>query len=202
MRPTLVAMLLLAVAERAPAQDAGTLVGRWRSVKTSSAGIGAMYEFHPGGRIDFMPGVILPMDYRLEGDQLILPPDTAGGPEQKSTIQWTDDGRLRIVYNNQAAEEYQRQDAAQDSEHPLYGEWAGTRHMDGRAIGVRLFFFPSGKALLLLSFVTRQGTYAVAAGQLRAAFPPEGSLNGAFTVKDGLLSVTRPDGRVTQFVRY
>lgn len=54
---------------------------------TSQGGIGAMYEFGADGTIRFSPGAIMDMPYRLEGNQLILPPATTNGPEQKSTIE-------------------------------------------------------------------------------------------------------------------
>jgi hypothetical protein len=59
------------------------------SAETSRGGIGAMYEFRADGTMRFSPGAIVDMQYRLEGDQLILPPATTAGPEQKSTLQWS-----------------------------------------------------------------------------------------------------------------
>ena len=55
-------------------QSPVNLTGRWRSVETSQGGIGAVYQFHADGTVDFSPGAIVDMPYRLEGDQLILPP--------------------------------------------------------------------------------------------------------------------------------
>jgi hypothetical protein len=68
------------------AQPPVNLAGRWRSVETSKGGIGAVYQFHADGTIDFSPGAIVDMPYRVEGDQLILPPGTTNGPEIKSTL--------------------------------------------------------------------------------------------------------------------
>ena len=70
-----------AVGERAsPGQPQPSLIGRWRSVETSKGGIGAVYHFHADGTVDFSPGAIVDMPYRVEGDQVIFPPELPMDP--------------------------------------------------------------------------------------------------------------------------
>jgi hypothetical protein len=102
----------------------------------------------------------------------------------------------------QGFEEYQRQGAIVDRARPILGEWTGTREMDGSRVTVRLLFSASGKVLLLIPFTTQRGNYSARSGRLTASFAPKGSLDGAFTVSNGLLTITRSGGRVTQFIPY
>jgi hypothetical protein len=74
-------ILLLAIVPLFAADDASTkLLGRWRSLETSKGGVGAMFEFRKDGVVDYSPGVVVEMKYRIEGDQLVLPPATVNGP--------------------------------------------------------------------------------------------------------------------------
>ena len=194
-------VLVFAVAPFCAAQNGASLVGRWRSIETSKGGIGAMYQFHADGTVDFSPGAVVEMPYRVEGDQLIFPPATTTGPEQKSAIAFVGDHQLRVTAGG-GTEEYRRQGAVQDPANRLLGEWLTSRDMDGQRVSVRMFFYPTGKSLLLIAFLTQTGRYSVSNGRLVATFGGQPGLDGSFDVADGVLSINRSGGRVTKLARY
>jgi hypothetical protein len=196
----LLATLPLASGQQTSANSAAGLVGRWRSVETSKVGIGAVYEFYPNGTIDFSPGAIVDMPYRTEGDQLILPPDTTTGSEMKTTLTWPSNNVLRMSTQGQS-EEYQRQGAA-DPRDRLLGEWLTSREMDGQKMPTEMFFYPSGKSLLVIRFTTQHGRYTVTNGRLVAEFGGRVGLDGTFDITNGVLSLQRSNGRVTKLARY
>jgi hypothetical protein len=196
----LLATLPLASGQQTSANPAANLIGRWRSVETSKGGIGAVYQFRADGTIDFSPGAIVDMPYRVEGDQLILPPATTTGPEMKSTLTWPSNDVLRMSTQGQS-EEYQRQGKA-DPRDRLLGEWLTSREMDGQRMPVQMFFYPAGKSLLVIRFTTQHGRYSVTNGRLLAEFGGRTGLDGTFDITNGVLSLQRSGGRVTKLARY
>ena len=196
----LLATLPLASGQQTGANPAASLIGRWRSVETSKGGIGAVYEFRADGTIDFSPCAIVDMPYRLEGDQLILPPATTTGPEMNSTLTWPSNDVLRMSTQGQN-EEYQRQGKA-DPRDRLLGEWLTSREMDGQRMPVQMFFYPGGKSLLVIRFTTQHGRYSVTNGRLVAQFGGRTGLDGTFDIANSVLSIQRSGGRVTKLARY
>jgi hypothetical protein len=193
-------LLLLFALVVANAQSPANLTGRWRSVETSQGGIGAVYQFHANGTVDFSPGAIVDMPYRVEGDQLILPPGTTTGPEVKSTLMLSGDA-MRLSAEGHVTE-FRRRGNVQNLSDPLLGEWLGSREMDGRQMIEQMFFYPGGKSLLVILFTTQRGIYSTAAGRLVATFGGRAGLNGPFEISDGVLSIQRGGGRVTKLARY
>jgi hypothetical protein len=194
------ALLLFATLVLANGQVPAKLAGRWRSVETSKGGIGAVYQFHADGTFDFSPGAIVDMPYRVERNQLILPPATTNGPEIKSTLTVSGDVMRMSVEGHGA--EYHRQGAVHDPRDPLLGEWLGSREMDGRQMIEQMFFYPGGKSLLVILFTTQRGAYTVTNGRLVATVGGRVGLDGAFDIRDGVLSIHRSGGRVTKLARY
>jgi len=192
--------LPLALAQPPATSPAASLIGRWRSVETSKGGIGAVYKFNADGTLDFSPGAIVDMPYRVEGDQLILPPATTTGPEMKSTLTWPSNNVLRMSMQGQS-EEYQRQ-SAPDSRDRLLGEWLTWREMDGQKMPEQMFFYPGGKSLLVIRFTTQKGRYSVTNGRLVGELGGRVGLDGAFDFANGVLSIHRSNGRVTKLARY
>jgi hypothetical protein len=180
--------------------SASPLIGRWRSVITSKGGIGAIYQFNADGSLEFSPGAIVDMPYRVEGDQLILPPATTTGPEMKSTLTWPTNDVLRMSTQGQS-EEYLRQGAA-DPRNRLLGEWLTWGEMDGQRMPEEMFFYPAGKSLLVIRFKTERGRYSVTNGRLVGEIGGRVGLDGAFDFANGVLSIHRSNGRVTQLARY
>ena len=193
-------VLLLFALVLANAQSSANLTGRWRSVETSQGGIGAVYQFHADGTVDFSPGAIVDMPYRVEGDELILPPGTTNGPEIKSKLTVSGDA-LRLSAEGHLSE-YHRRGKVQNVSDPLLGEWLGSREMDGRQMIEQMFFYPGGKSLLVILFTTQRGIYSTADGRLVATFGGRAGLNGPFEISDGVLSIHRGGGRVTKLARY
>lgn len=193
-------LLLFALVVLANAQSPANLTGRWRSVETSQGGIGAVYQFHADGTVDFSPGALVDTPYRVEGDQLILPPATAGGPETKSKLTVSGDV-LRLAVESHVSE-YHRRGKVQDLRDPLLGEWLGSREMDGRQMIEQMFFYPGGKSLLVILFTTQHGIYSTTGGRLVATFGGRAGLSGPFDISEGVLSIHRGDGRVTKLARY
>lgn len=196
----LFAALRLATAQPPATTPAANLVGRWRSVETSKGGIGAIYQFNADGTLDFSPGAIVNMPYRVEGDQLILPPATTTDPEMKSTLTWPTNDVLRMSMQGQS-EEYQRQGAA-DPRDRLLGEWLTWREMDGHRMPAEMFFYPGGNSLLVIRFTSQKGRYSITNGRLVGEFGGRVGLDGTFDITDGMLSIHRSNGRVTKLARY
>jgi hypothetical protein len=196
----LLATLPSASGQQTSVSPAAPLIGRWRSVETSKGGIGAVYQFNTDGTLDFSPGAIVDMPYRVEGDQLILPPATTTGPEMKSTLTWPTNNVLRMSTQGQS-EEYQRQGAA-DPRDRLLGEWLTSREMDGQKMPTEFFFYPGGKSLLVIRFTTQKGRYSVTNGRLVGEFGGRVGLDGTFDFANGVISIHRSNGRVTKLARY
>jgi hypothetical protein len=125
---------VLSLASALPAQEAQSIVGRWRSVETSHGGIGAIVD----------------MPYRLEGDQIVFPPSTTTGPEEKSKLEWSGHDAFRM---DDIA--YSRQGSAPSATHPLTGEWTGAFQMDGKNMERRFIFDNAGHCLMLIAFLPR-----------------------------------------------
>ena len=196
----LFAGLPLAIAQPPATTPAANLIGRWRSVETSKGGLGVVYQFNANGSLDYSPGAIVDMTYRVEGDQLILPPATTTGPEMKSTLTWPTNDVLRMSMQGQS-EEYQRRSAA-DPHDRLLGEWFTWREMDGQRMPTEMIFYPNGNSLLVIRFTTQKGRYSVTNGRLVGEFGGRIGLDGPFDFANGVLSIHRSNGRVTKLSRY
>jgi hypothetical protein len=73
-----------------------TVIGRWRSLETSKGGIGGMFIFREDGTLEFSPGAVVEMKYRVEGNRLIMPPGTVNGPDQVWVIESLTKNELRL----------------------------------------------------------------------------------------------------------
>lgn len=188
---------VLSLAFALPAQETQTITGRWRSVETSRGGIGAMYEFRADGTFSFSPGAIVDMPYRLEGGEIVFPPATTTGPEQKSKVEWN--GRDAFRMNSIA---YSRTGAAPDASQLLTGEWTGTEQMDGKKVERRFIFDGRGHCLMLIAFLTQNGIYTARGGNLMARIHGASALSGTFSYANGVLSIHRTNGRITKLKKY
>jgi len=202
MRTPLLSLLTLSMAIAQPPvpNAAASLIGRWRSIETSKGGIGTVYQFRADGTFDFSPGAIVDMPYRMEGDQLIFPPETTTGPEMKSTVAWPSNDVMRMTMQGHS-EEYKRR-GAPDSRDRLLGEWLGSREMDGQRMPVQMFFYPAGRSLLVILFTTQHGRYSVTNGRLVGEIDGQASLDGTFDITNGVLSIYRSRSRVTKLAGY
>jgi hypothetical protein len=179
-------------------ESSSKIVGRWRSLETSKGGIGAMFEYRGDGTVGFSPGAIVETSYRIEAGQLVFPAATKDGPEQRQAIVWLGDDRLRLE-GMELARKGQRPDAS----NPIQGEWAGSREMDGRKLEIRHLFYPAGKSLLLIPFLTQQGSYSIMDGNIRIELPGRAAISGKYTVEGDVLTIPGPRGSgVSRFKRY
>ena len=184
------------------AQTPAGMTGRWRSAETSKGGIGAMYEFRADGSMSFSPGAIVEMPYRVEGNQLILPPATTNGPEQKSTLVWLSDDRFTLDLGTASAEAFVRQGSRRDAQDKLLGEWLTSRDLNGQKVVERMIFSAGNKCLLLIPFTTQSGRYTVTNGSLRAVLGGAVGLEGPVTAANGTLTIQRSGGRVLKLLAY
>jgi hypothetical protein len=181
-------------------QSSQGLVGRWRSVDVSKGGLGTTYEFRADGRVTSSLGATVEMPYRVEGDEIVLPSATKGGPEQRSRIAWRGDNNLRLIGSG-IDEAYQRSGQRADP-NKLIGEWVGSRDMGGSRVEVRFFFTGDGKSLLLIPFTTLPGRYATANGNLKVDWEQRGAETGTFKIDGAVLSLSMPGKPMVKLVRY
>jgi hypothetical protein len=192
------ALFLLAIAT-ANAALSDQIVGRWRSLGTSKDGIGAIYEFHANGDVDYSPGAVVEMTYRVEGDQLFLPTANAGGSEQKLKITWLGDNKVRLAPQSgspgdSAGSELTRKGERADSKNPILGEWAGTRDMGGHKLDMLWFFYAEGKGLFLMPFTPQHGHYTVKDSTIRLELPNTNPIQTKFEISGNVLTMGNPSG--------
>ena len=179
------------------------LIGRWRSLAVSQGGIGAIFEFHADGVVDYSPGAVVESEYRIEGDELVLPPATKDGGEQRQTIEWLGDDHFRLKAEKTAGDELSRSGARVDPKRPILGEWTGTREMAGQQLDLHWFFYANGKTLLVIPFVTQHGRYTTNKGTIRVELPNRDAVEGKFEVEGDMLILPGPHGTgQSRFTRY
>lgn len=201
-RVVLLFSLLFAAVASAQEDQSVKLLGRWRSVETSRGGIGSMLTFQKEGVVDYSPGAVVEMRYRVEGNELVLPPGTTNGPEQRQTMTWLDNDRLRLgLTEGQPGPELARKGSPSDSASPIVGEWSGVRDMGGNRVEVTYLFYPDGMGLLLIRFLTQRGSYSLGNGRIHLALPTRPSVDASFKVDGELLTLTT-NGRSETYKRY
>ena len=151
--------------------SSASIVGRWRSLETSKGGIGTTYLFHSDGTVDFGPGADVEMPWRIENDQIIFPPATVGGAEQKLTLKWLGLNKLHLATGDPGGAELTRVGDRTDAGNPIFGEWLENREMAGRKFEAHWFFYASGKGLFLMPFVTQHGHYTITDSALHIDMP-------------------------------
>jgi hypothetical protein len=172
------------------AQAQAGLTGRWRTTGTSKGGIGAMFELHDDGTLNFSPGAVVEMKYRIEGDQLILPPGTIDGPELHQKMEWVNADRLVL----DGVQTLSRQGPVPDVNNPIVGEWTAPYEMGGIKSHVRYLYGPGGKGLLLFPFAWKKGSYSVKGAAIRIDLPESAPIEGPFRVDGDVLTIPGPHG--------
>jgi hypothetical protein len=178
-------------------------VGRWRSLETTKRGIGAVIEFRPDGTADFSPGAVVEMPWRIEDNQLILPPETDGGAERKANLKWLGDNKLSLV-SEAAVIELARVGDRANADNPIIGEWI-QGHWVGLNLEARYLFYPGGKLLFLMPFAIQHGSYTISGSALHFSFPTWTPTPGNFRFKltDNVLTLSAPKGgNESHFARY
>jgi hypothetical protein len=181
--------------------SSASIVGRWRSLETSKGGLGAVYEFRPDGTVDFSPGAIVEMQWRVENNQLVVPPGTVGGDEQKYTLQWFSDSKLGLK-TEAGVTELTRLGERSHADKPIVGEWIEHREMAGRNLEAHWLFYLNSKLLFIMPFAIQHGSYTMSGSALHLKMPglrPE----SRFEVKDNLLIFSELQGsQKDRYVRY
>lgn len=95
----IVLMALAALPLRGADAPPQQLFGRWRSTQTSKGGIGWMLVFRADGTFDLSPGAVVEMPYRIASGELVFPPATTNGPEQRLKLQFTGKDQLKLLGN-------------------------------------------------------------------------------------------------------
>ena len=174
------------------------LMGRWRSFGTSSSGLGAMLTFHSNGVVDCIAGAVVDGTYRIEGDEMIVPPSSIKGPEvrQKMVFLGLDRLRMREV-------EWIRTGTAPDANHPILGEWTTRWEMSGRQGEARYLFYSAGKSLFLWPFVPLSpGRYSIKGSIMHLEVPDQPEAEGTFQIEGDVLTVPGPNGSSYRLQRY
>jgi hypothetical protein len=200
---TLVALVTLPGLMADPAPQ--NLLGRWRSVETSKGGIGSMLTFHSNGTVDYSPGAVVEMTYRIEDGQLIFPAATTTGPEQRQQMEFHGENRLDLTTKaggESATVNLTRKGAAPDAAHPILGEWVGSREMQGRQMEAHYLFYPAGKTLFLLPFLTQAGHFVIQGANMRLELPNHPAAEGRFRIEGDVLTTPSPSGGGYRFARY
>jgi hypothetical protein len=158
-----------------------------------------MLEFHADGSVDFSPGAVVESRYQIDGQQLVLRSETNEAPEQKTTIAFIGD-KLRLTSGG-VTTQFTRKGAQADPAHPIIGEWNGSRDMGGHQVQMHWLFYPSGKSLMLIPFLTDHGRFATEGATIRFELPRDPLPAGHFELNGNVLKL--PGRRtVSAYARY
>ena len=178
------------------------IVGRWFSLERSKGGIGQVCEFRSDGTVDYSIGAVVDMPWRIENNQLILPPATTDGPEQKYMLKWLGDNKLRLEAEGSATELARVGDRS-DAGNPIIGEWIENREMGGRNLEARYLFYARGEVLLLIPFAIQHGSYTISGSALHLKIPGLKKPEFRFKLADNSLTLSDPEGgQESHYARY
>jgi hypothetical protein len=180
----------------------GSIVGRWRSLGTSKGGIGEVYEFRSDGTLDYSPGAVVEMPWRIENNQLVLPPETDDGAERKVNLKWSGDNKVNLDGEAGVVIELSRFGNLADAKNPIIGEWIEHREMAGLKLEAHYLFYPSGKLLLVIPFVKQHGSYTISGSALHVKMQDRNT-EVKFDLTDTVLTMSEPEGRhAYRYARY
>jgi hypothetical protein len=97
------------------------------------------------------------MSWRIEDDQLMLRSATVGGAEQKYTLYWLGEKKLKLQTEGDVTKLVRVGDRSTGG-NPLVGEWVESREMDGRNWTPAGWFTPGGKLLFVMPFAIQHGS--------------------------------------------
>lgn len=179
------------------------LLGRWRTTVVTKGGLGAIYEFRTGGVVFIRPGAIVPGTYKLEGNDILLPPLVEGGPPNRQTMDFSKPGQITFYKGKDVAMELSRVGKTPPGKPTLIGEWVGMRQLDGQKLEMRMFFYTGGRSLFLLPFSTQQAKYEINKGRMTLLLPDGKSAEGPFSVAGNTASIPSiRSGNATKLTRY
>jgi len=178
------------------------IVGRWYSLERSKGGIGEVCEFRSDGTVDYSIGAVVDMQWRIENNQLILPPATTDGPEQKYMLKWLGDNKLKLETEG-GVTELARVGDRSDPVNPIIGEWIENREMGGRNLKARYLFYARGEVLLLIPFAIQHGSYIISGSALHLKIPGLKKPEFRFELADNSLTLSDSEGgQESHYARY
>lgn len=178
------------------------IVGRWFSLERSKGGIGEVCEFRSDGTVDYSIGAVVDTPWRIENNQLIIPPATTNGPEQKYMLKWLSDNKLRLETEGGVIELARVGDRS-DPVNPIIGEWIENREMGGRKLEARYLFYARGEVLLLIPFTIQHGSYTISGSALHLKIPGLKKPEFRFKLADNSLTLSDPEGsQESHYARY
>jgi hypothetical protein len=178
-----------------------SIVGRWHSLETSKGGIGEMFEFRSDGTFDDSMGADVEMPWRIESNQLILPPATKGGAEQKYSMKWLSANKLSLETEAGVTELARVGDHA-NAGNPIIGEWIYSSEMAGRNLEAHWLFYVRGESLLLIPAATWHGSYTISGSALHMKVKGVTS-DYNFGLSGGFLTLSAPEGgHESHYARY
>jgi hypothetical protein len=199
------------------------LLGTWVAVHRSLGGLGSMCTFLPAGKLEMSLGPIVEGWYAVDGDKLIEPPGSSLPDAKPSVTRFRVEGDTLYKKEGSVEMRYLRVGTAEAGAAPIVGVWhadpqattasimeqqrkAG-RQIDGRAAQSMVYmvnhqfreYTRDGLIKFRLPMRTTPGTYdaasqtfAVASGDATAS---SAKRVGRFRLENGLLVLTRPDGK-------
>jgi hypothetical protein len=184
-------LLAMFVGSAVGQQAQNSLIGRWRSIEASPAGVSAIFEFHADDQVDSSSASISEGRYRLVGTDTILFQTKNG--EEKQEVEWDSEDRARIEDEAEGKSmELARLGKIRDSRNPLTGEWSTTREWKGNQYPARALFFPDGKVIWITTLRTDHGRYSVQSGGIRLEIPGRPNLEGSYAVTETRLTLPNP----------
>jgi hypothetical protein len=103
-----------------------------------------MITLREGGALEFSPGAVVEIPYRIEGDQLILPGGSKDASESRQKIVWLANDKLRLDAESGLGIELTRAGARESASESILGEWHGKREMAGQQLSILYFFQREG----------------------------------------------------------
>jgi hypothetical protein len=121
---------------------------------------------------------------------------------QKKTIVWLGENKVQFIEGG-SNEELTRSGDRSDAGNPIIGEWIGTREMSGRKLEMHWFFYPEGKGLFLLPFLSQHGHFTIRNSSLEIEMPNSSPVDFKFQVEGEVLTLVRLEGSVeSRFAPY
>lgn len=183
-------------------QQQDPLIGRWRSLEVSAAGVRAVFEFRADHQMDSYSAAISDGKFRVVGTDTILL-QSKDGREEKQELEWDSEDRTRI--EDEAAGksiELARAGKELDRKNPLSGEWTTTLPWNGKSYPARAVFYPDGKVVWTTILRKDDGHYSVTGASIRLEVAGHPVVQGDFSIKQDRLTLPNPKGGQSTFERF
>lgn len=209
---SIVALSLLSLLTGASAglsQDA--VVGHWVPEHTSKGGLGSIWDFQPDGSLTMAIGVVANGPYRLEGDTLILLPETTlpGAKPQLITLRFEGDRLYQRFSGVEKEVRFVRIKGGKPGDAAIVGVWKSDMPLPGTKLDTALkdatyTYTRDGVFKMRSAFRSSAGrydvtnhTYSLDSPDLAGARGPgqPTMVTGRFELRAGKLYLTEPGGQ-------